>query len=83
MKPIHLSLGPSFSLELGNGPQHMKQQASGGITGVEVLIEDLEVDLFAVEFGGNLAQMQRGAGEPIQARDHERVAFPNIFQTRL
>jgi len=48
-----------------------------------VLIEDLEVDLLAVEFGGNLAQMQRGAGEPIQARDHERIAFPDIFQTRL
>ena len=28
----------------------MKQQASGGITGIEMLIEDLEVDLLAVEF---------------------------------
>ena len=61
----------------------MKQQASSGITGVEVLIEDLEVDLLAVEFGGNLAQVQRRAGEPVQARDHERIAFPDIFQTRV
>jgi hypothetical protein len=35
----------------------MKQQASSCITGVEVLIEDLEVDLLAVEFSGNLVQM--------------------------
>jgi hypothetical protein len=61
----------------------MKQQASGGITGIEVLIENLEMDLLAVEFCGNLAQMERRAGEPIQARDHQGITFPDIVQTRL
>jgi hypothetical protein len=41
-----------------------------------MLIEHLEVDLLACQFSGNLTQMQRGAGEPVQARDHEGVAFP-------
>jgi hypothetical protein len=80
--PIHLPLGPEFGFELRNGAQHMEQQASRGIAGVDMLIEDLEMDLLAVECRSDLAQMQGGAGEPIEARHHERVPFPHIFQTR-
>ena len=47
-----------------------------------MLIENLEMDLLAVEFGRDLAEMQGGAGEPVQARHHERVPFPHVVQTR-
>jgi hypothetical protein len=83
LDPIHLPLDPGLGLELRNGTQHVEQQASGRITGVKMLIEDLEVDLLARQFGGNPAQIQPGAGEPVQARHHERVAFLYIFQARL
>ena len=52
------------------------------LLGVDMLIEDLELDLLALEFGRDLAEMQGGAGEPIQARHHERVPVPHILQTR-
>jgi hypothetical protein len=48
-----------------------------------MLIEHLQVDLLARQFGGNLAQMQRGAGKPVQARDHKGVPFPHVFQACL
>jgi hypothetical protein len=44
---VHLPLGPELGLELRNSTQHVEQQASGRITGVEILIEHLEVDLLA------------------------------------
>jgi hypothetical protein len=83
LDPIPLPLGPEFGRELRHGTQHVEQQAAGRSTGVEMLIAHLKVDLLARQFGGNLAQMQRGAGEPVQARHHEGVAFPHLFQARL
>ena len=53
---VHLPLGPDLGLELGNRPQHIEQQAPGRITGVDTLIEDLEINLLALEFVGDLAQ---------------------------
>jgi len=35
----------------------MKQQVSGGIAGVSVLVKDLKIDLLALKFGGNLAEV--------------------------
>jgi len=43
----------------------------------------LEVDRLARQFGGHLAQMPRRASEPVQARHHEGVAFPHVFQACL
>ena len=82
LHPLHLALGPQCGFELRNGPQHLKQQASHHIADVELLIEDLEMDLLAVEFRSDLAEMQGGAGEPVEACHHERVPFPHIVQTR-
>ena len=48
-----------------------------------MLVKDLQVDLLAVEFGRDLTEMQRRAGEPVQAGHDERVAFPHIFQACL
>jgi hypothetical protein len=78
-----MSFGTYFRLKLRNGAQHMEQQASGRIPRVEVLIEHLKVDLLTCEFLRDLTQMQGGSCQPIQARHHERIAFPNLFQARL
>lgn len=40
--PIHLPFGPELRLKLGDGSQHMEQQAACGIARVDVLIEDFE-----------------------------------------
>jgi hypothetical protein len=80
---IHLSFGTYLRLELRNGSKHIEQQVSGRIPRVDVLIEHLKVDLFTCEFLRDLTQMQGGSCQPIQARHHERIAFPNIFQARL
>jgi hypothetical protein len=77
---IDLPLRAYLRLELGNGTQHVKQQASGGITRVNVLIEDLEMDVFALQDISDLTQMQRGACQPIEAGHDERITFPHIIQ---
>jgi hypothetical protein len=74
-----LSLGTEFRFELPNGAEHMKQQTPGGIAGIDVLIEDVQVDALALEFLGKLAQMPGGACQAVEARHHERIAFPDIF----
>jgi len=79
LNPIHLPLRAYLCLKLGNGSQHVEQQAPRGITGVDMLIEDLQVDLFALQFVGDPAQLQGGACEPIETRHHERITFADIF----
>ena len=81
LDPIHLPLRAYLRLKLGNGSQHVEQQAPRGITGIDMLVEDLQVDLFALQFVGDPAQLQGGACQPIEARYYERIAFPDIFQT--
>lgn len=58
LNPIHLPLGAYFRFELADGAEHIKQQAASCITGIDALIEDLEVDLLAVKLIGDLSQMQ-------------------------
>ena len=41
------------------------------------------MNLLALEFVGNLAQMQRRAGQPVQARHHERIVLPDLLQAGL
>jgi hypothetical protein len=87
-----LGKGSATSSNTPHGGQEVASSAQEGTNDSVLAIEReiarnpqaaLEVDLLAVEFGGNLAQMQRGAGEPVQARGQERIAFQDIFQTRL
>jgi len=80
--PIHLPFGPELCLKLRNGPQHMEQQASRGIARIDMLIAHLQVHLLVGHGLGNLAQMQGGTGEPVEARHHERIALPHIVQAR-
>ena len=44
----------------------MKQQASGRIYRVDILVEDLECYLLTFQFSGDLAQMEGRAGQPIK-----------------
>ncbi len=66
---VHLSLCSDFSLELGNGSEHIEQQPSGGIAGVNVLVDDLKMHALALQFIGNLAQVQCGTRQTIQSGD--------------
>jgi hypothetical protein len=81
LNPIHLPLSAYLGLKLGIDSQHGEQQAPRGITGVEILVEDLQVDLFALQCVSDPAQLQGGACQLIETRHHERIAFPDIFQT--
>jgi len=58
LNPIHLSLGAYLGFELGNGAQHIKEEAAGRISGVDVLIEHVEMHLLLGQGLGDLAQMQ-------------------------
>ena len=68
---IHLPFGPDLRLELGNGSEHVEQQSSGGVTGIDILVNHLKMHALAVQFIGDLAQVQRGTRQPIQARDDQ------------
>ena len=78
LNPIHLSLGAYLGFELGNSAQHIKEEAAGRISGVDVLIEHLEAHVLAFEIIGNLTQMQGGTRQTIQTRHHQGVAFPEV-----
>ena len=61
----------------------MEQQTAGGVTGIDILIQYLQIHLLALEFVSHLAQMQGGTGQTVQSGHHQGVALPDIFQTGL
>jgi hypothetical protein len=65
LHPIHLSLGAYLRFKLADGAEHVEHQTPSRIAGVKVLIEHVEVDLFAIKFIGDLAQMQGGASQAV------------------
>jgi hypothetical protein len=67
LNAIPLPLGADLRLKLRNRRQHVEEQPSGRCRGIDLLIEHLEVHAFALEFRGDLAQVQCGAGETIHA----------------
>ena len=79
LNPIHLPLGPDFCFKLPNRAEHVKQQATRGIAGINVLIEHLEIDLFAFKFVGDLTQMQGRTRQPIQTSNNNGITFPHIL----
>lgn len=58
LNTIYLPLGTQFRLELRNRAQHMEQQAPRRIVGVNLLIQDLEMDLLALQLLRNLTQVE-------------------------
>lgn len=77
---IALPFGADLRLKLGDRPQHVEEQPSRGGVRVDLLIQDLQVDAFALQLRSDLAQVQRGTGQPVQARHHERIAVAHILQ---
>jgi hypothetical protein len=62
---IALPFGTDLCLKLGNRPEHSEKQPSGRVRGADLLIEHLQIDAFALQGLGDLAQVQGGAGKPI------------------
>ena len=62
---LPLPLCTELGLELRNRAQHMEHQPARGITRRNLLIEDVEMHLFPVQFRGDLAEMQGGTGQAV------------------
>ena len=63
------------ALELADGGQHVEQQAAGRAAGIDGLVEDDEVDIFGGDLRRDLGQVEYRAGEAVEPRDDELVAF--------
>ncbi len=57
------------------GPLTVEQQAAGRAAGIDGLIEDDEVDLLGGDLRRDLGEVEDRAGEAVQPRDDELVAF--------
>lgn len=55
----------------------------GGVAGVYLLIQHLQVNVFSFKLRSDLAGMKRGACQSIQASNDEHIAFPDILQACL
>ena len=53
----------------------MEQQAAGRAAGIDGLVEDDEVDLLGGDLRRDLREVEDGAGEAVEPRDDELVAF--------
>ena len=56
---------PNFCLKLRNCAQHIEEQASCSAVGVNILVQHLQGNLFALQFCGNLAKMQRRTSQTV------------------
>ena len=63
------------ALELADGGQHVEQQAARWTAGIDGLVEDDEVDLLGGDLRRDLGEVDHGAGEAVEPRDDELVAF--------
>jgi hypothetical protein len=57
LDPLALPLGTELGLKLRNRSQHVEQQTTRGITRIDALVEDVQVDLFPREDLRDLTQM--------------------------
>ena len=64
---FHLSFCADFGFKLGDRAQHIEDKPSGGVGGVNILIQDFQRDFLFLQRFGNLAQMQGGASQTVEA----------------
>ena len=64
-----------IALEFSNGRQHMKEQASCGARGIDILIEHDQVDLFRLNFFCDVREITHRTGQSVKAGHEELVAF--------
>ena len=70
LNPIHLAFSSEIGLELSNCAQHIEQQASGGMVGINILVDNVEMNLFTLQFIGNLRQMQGRTCQTVKPPDN-------------
>ena len=81
-------LGGDGSLELGDGPENLKNQATAGGSGVDDLddLDDLgeraELDAAVLEVAGHSEQVRERSAEAVQPPHHEHVPASGIVQER-
>jgi len=63
------------ALELSDGGQHVEQEAPGRAAGIDRLVEDDQIHLLGGDLGGDLGEVEDGAGEAVEPRDDELVPF--------
>jgi len=55
MDAVHLPFRTNLRLKLGDSAQHIEQQASRGVAGVDVLVQHLQIEALAFQLIRNLA----------------------------
>src|SRR5450755_3173994 len=75
---VHRALVVQLTLELSDGADDLKEQSPRGRAGVDALLQDNEVDAALLQCRGQLQQVLEAASEPVEFRDHERVAGPQL-----
>lgn len=78
---VHLPRFPDVVLKLRKRADNVEHQtalpqAAFRCGGVDGLVKDFEFRPFLPEAFGDSQQVLHGAGEPVQLRDHQHVAFP-------
>jgi hypothetical protein len=67
-----------ITFELSDGADDLKEQSPRGRAGIDALLQDNEVDTALLQCRGQLQQVLQAAAEPVEFRDHERVAGPQL-----
>jgi hypothetical protein len=78
-----LSLGAQLCFKLGNDGEHIEHQAPCRCVRIHLLVEDMQMNAFPGELVRDRTEMQRGAGETIEACHQQRIALPYIVETGL
>ena len=68
------------ALELADGGEHVEQQTAGRVAGIYGLVEDDEFDLLGGDLRRDLREVEDGAGEAVEPRDDQLVAFADEGQ---
>lgn len=72
--PCFRAVADLLPLELGEHGQLAKEHTADGGGGVDAMGERDKVDLPFPQFAEDLEQVQRGATEPVELPDHQRIA---------
>jgi hypothetical protein len=75
---VHRALVVQLTLELSDRADDLKEQSPRGRAGIDALLQDNEVDTTLLQCRGQLQQVLQATAEPVEFRDHERVAGPQL-----
>jgi hypothetical protein len=75
------ALDDQFADELRQRGEDVEDQPSAGGGGVQGLVQALEPDAVSAQRADDSDQVGQGPGQPVQARDDQGVAGPQVVQT--